>query len=116
VAIRATNDTLGNFALNFHDGRSIANHLAHVRDLARQNVIEFHDDRIDQSAINARVVEEVGFDEVAIARTIGSHAPAPSGIERAAVAMVIRSRIAAPARDTDRVRPPRSLVADAVVC
>jgi hypothetical protein len=113
MTIRAADDAFRDLALDFRDRRTVANHGAHVGELARKHVIELHDDRVDQSAVDAAVLQQVGFDERPVARAIAGHPAPPPRVVGVAVSVMICARVSAPAKDADRMTSTRSPIAEA---
>jgi hypothetical protein len=76
-----------------------------VKELGPTNVIEFHHNGIDQSAVRARVCEEVGLDEAPISSAITSSARSPPLVVSCDVLIIIRPAVVRAAGLANRMHP-----------
>lgn len=75
-------------------------------------MVEFHDDRIDETAIATRATVKVGQNEGAISVSCKPHAPRLSCIEPIGIATIVGAPVAAAALGAYRLSASGDLVAE----
>ncbi len=89
MAVRAAYDAFRNLREQRFDTCSRPNQVAYGTPLGTSDVIEFKHHRIKDTAVDARMLPQVGNYERLVSRTIASHADAPTFIERANVLSMV---------------------------
>ncbi len=70
MTVRAADDALLDLRLDDDDRRGFAHERADGATFLTSNMVELHDERIEEPAINARVREQILFDEAPITRAV----------------------------------------------
>ncbi len=112
MAVCASDHALFDLGLDDRDRRAFPYKRADVVTFPAPYVVELHDDRIEKSAIDARMREQMVFDEAAIPRAVEFKPVALPCVVLRVIRPIISATVSTPAGSANRMNTSSARIAD----